>query len=288
VSGVVVVGVGENLDAPLVNLAHDFDPLGELVGAIHDDLVPSLRPFLDSFAISEPADVGEVGGDGVELLEQLSRARHPGVVLEDQGDVVVAERAGEAGVEPALVANLDGELVAGWKFLHERGEQFQEFAGALEFGAVEIRKLQDHRPELGAEELHCFDELLEFGFGANQHFFVGDDLWNLHGKDEVVGSLARPAVDGGGGGSAVEGRVHFDGVKFCGVVGEVVGGLHSLGIERAFPSRGCEGGGAEVDAGRVVGGRHVVEASARVKERQAGATGPSASVRFLLVVGERG
>jgi hypothetical protein len=192
------------------------------------------------------------------------------VVLEDQRDVVVAERAGEARVEPAPVANLDGELMAGWKFLHEGGEQFQEFAAALEFGAVEIRELQDHGAELGAEELHGFDELLEFGFGANQHFFVGDDLRDLHGEQEAVGSLARPAVDGGGGGSAVEGGVHFDGREFCGVVGKVVGGLHAGGIERAFPSCGCEGGGAEVDAGRVVGGRHVVEASARVKERQDG------------------
>src|SRR4029077_16024543 len=119
---------------------------------------------------------------------------------------------------------------------------FQEFAAAFEFGAVEIGELQDHGAEFFTEQVHGFDELLEFSFGADEHFFVRDHLRNLDGKEEAVGSLARPAVDGGGGGSAVEGGVHFDGREFCGVVGEVVGGLHSLGIERAFPSGGCEGG----------------------------------------------
>src|SRR4029077_14124599 len=66
------------------------------------------------------------------------------------------------------------------------------------------------------------------------------------------------------------GGVHFDSREFCCVVGEVVGGLHPGRVERAFPYCGGEGGGAKVDSGRVVGGKHEVEASARVRERQAG------------------
>ena len=89
--------------------------------------------------------------------------------------------------------------------------------------------------------------MLEVGVAIHEDFFVGDELRDFHGEDEVVGRLARPAGDGGGGGSAVEGGVHFDGVEFGGVVGEVVGGFHAGGVERGFPAGRRKGAGAEMD-----------------------------------------
>ena len=42
--------------------------------AVNNDLVPNLGSFLDSFAVAEPADVGEVSGNRIELVEPLCGA----------------------------------------------------------------------------------------------------------------------------------------------------------------------------------------------------------------------
>ena len=58
---------------PLVNLPKNFRAFRQFTAAIHDDLVPDLRSLLNAFSVPKPADIGEVGGDWVELVEPLRR-----------------------------------------------------------------------------------------------------------------------------------------------------------------------------------------------------------------------
>jgi hypothetical protein len=73
---IVVVGIRINLDVPLVNFGESVCPVRQLPAPVYDDLVPDFCLLLDCFAIPKPAHIGEVGGNGIELLEPLrARAR---------------------------------------------------------------------------------------------------------------------------------------------------------------------------------------------------------------------
>jgi hypothetical protein len=64
----VIVGVGEDDYSTSSDLVTKIDPSAEFAGAIDDRLVPGGGLLLDAFAIAEPADVGPVRGDGIEVL----------------------------------------------------------------------------------------------------------------------------------------------------------------------------------------------------------------------------
>src|SRR5712691_4699037 len=74
---VVVVGKCQNHDAPLLDLLEKAHPLGKITLAINNHLVPSCRFFLDSLAVSKPADISKVGSNQIELDRHLPRSRHP-------------------------------------------------------------------------------------------------------------------------------------------------------------------------------------------------------------------
>ncbi len=50
--------------------------------------------------------------------------------------------------------------------------------------------------------------------------------------------------------------VHLNGVKFCCVVSEIVGGFHALGVKRPFPACRGEGGSPKVNAWLRIHGPH--------------------------------
>lgn len=68
----------------------DVHPTHQLPGTIHDHLVPDLSFLFDLFPVAQQPDIGEVGGDWIELLEYLAWQRHPGLVNERVGDLVLA------------------------------------------------------------------------------------------------------------------------------------------------------------------------------------------------------
>lgn len=53
----MVVGVGIDLNFPLMDLPQNARPFRKLGVSIHDDFIPDLRLFLDAFALSEPSDI---------------------------------------------------------------------------------------------------------------------------------------------------------------------------------------------------------------------------------------
>jgi hypothetical protein len=71
-------------------------------------------------AITKPSDIREVRCNQIKLFFHLPRPRHPALVSQSKGDVVFAEHIRESGIQPALVANLDGEAVALGKVLEKR------------------------------------------------------------------------------------------------------------------------------------------------------------------------
>src|SRR5713101_3927638 len=143
VACIVVVGEAEDRDIALIEVSAGLDPLLEFPPAVHNDLVPGLRLLLDAFADPQPADVGEVSSDEVKLFLHLPRPRHPTLVSQRQGDVVLAEQIRESGIEPALVANLNGKPTGEHLLepLQEEAQTRKELANALEGALVEVRKL---------------------------------------------------------------------------------------------------------------------------------------------------
>ena len=97
--------------------------------------------------------------------------------------------------------------------------------------AVEKRKLKNDRSKLWTEDIHCFQELRNFGIAVHENFVVRDRLRNFDGENEVLRRPSRPVFDGSGGRASVEGRVHLDGMETLRVKGEVVGRLHAPWIE---------------------------------------------------------
>jgi len=152
-----------------------------------------------------------------------------GQVREYQGYFVLAEQIGEAGIEPGLVANLDGKFVIGREFLEEWREQREERFLRGEFPAIKEWELKDDRTELISQDVHSGEELRQFGVTVDQHLFMGDDLRNFDGEQETVGSPGRPVLDSSRGRAAVEGGIHFDGMKMLRIKSQIVGGPHSLG-----------------------------------------------------------
>jgi len=222
-AGVVVVGVGVDGDATVANFEAEIDPAQELGRAVDDGFVPRDGFAFDPFAVPEPADVGPVGGDGIEL--EFMRHRHGGQILEDKRDFMAAENVGEIGVEPGFVADFDREFFVGWEFGEEGFEKIEEVALRGQFDFFEERELEDERAELFFENRRGVEKLGEVGVGVFEKFVVSDDVRDFEGEEEVGGSLAVPILDGLGAGGAVEGGVDFDGVENGGVEGEAVRGF---------------------------------------------------------------
>ncbi len=86
----MIIGERQNLNLSLVNRFQNFDPLGQFRTSVNNDFVPDLRLLLDAFAIPKPSNVSEVGSDGVELLEPLSRTGHPRLIYQGQGNAAFA------------------------------------------------------------------------------------------------------------------------------------------------------------------------------------------------------
>jgi len=63
----MVVGVGEHNYATLPHLIAKIYPTAEFCGAINDGLVPGRCLRFDTFAITEPSDVGPVRSNRIEF-----------------------------------------------------------------------------------------------------------------------------------------------------------------------------------------------------------------------------
>ena len=112
-AGVVIVGVGVDGDAAVADFETEIDPAHKLRRAVDDGLVPFDGNAFDPFAVAEPADVGPVGGDGIEFSLEFMGERHSGEVLENEGDFVAAECVGKSCVEPLFISDFNGEFLVG-------------------------------------------------------------------------------------------------------------------------------------------------------------------------------
>src|SRR5713226_7433967 len=93
------------------NSYQNLDPLGQVLTPIHNDFIPGLRLLLDSLAVSEPANVYEVGCNRIEFLEPLCGTGHPRLVNKGERNAPFPQRLNKLGDEPILVSDFDGELV---------------------------------------------------------------------------------------------------------------------------------------------------------------------------------
>src|SRR5579862_9064793 len=77
---VMIVGISIHLQVAAAEVAEQLDPVQQVVAAIYHGLVPAGGDFLDAFAVAEPAHVSEIGGNQVQILFQLPRTGHEGMV----------------------------------------------------------------------------------------------------------------------------------------------------------------------------------------------------------------
>jgi hypothetical protein len=139
---VMIVSVGEDLNLALVNLPQNFNPLRKFTTSVNNNLIPSLRPLLNSFPVAEPTDIGEVARNGVELVKDLSWPGHPRLVYEGQSNTAVTQRLHDLRHESILVSDFDGKFLALGEFLHEGNEPSEKVIHTNKCLLVEIAELK--------------------------------------------------------------------------------------------------------------------------------------------------
>ena len=236
---IVVVSVSVNGDAAFPNLVAEIDPAAQLLGAIYNDLVPSLRDRFDPFTISEPPDICPVGGNRIKF--QFRGTWHHRAVLKHQSYSVISQEVCKLGVEPVFVAHFYREFAVRWQLLQEGYETIQKFMAIFENTATEEWELKNDWTELGPQNAHGVQELLQFSLTVNEDLVMGDRLRDLDGKNKVVWCFRKPSADSIYGRTSIERRIDFNRIEMFGVKTQVVPRLHSRGIERSVPACGCEG-----------------------------------------------
>ena len=103
---IVVVAEPENFqDFGVAHQRFEYvNPILQITSTVDDGLIPSCRLFFDAFAVSKPANIGEVRCNQIELFFHLPWSRHKRCVGQDQRDVVFTEHVHKFGIEPGLAA----------------------------------------------------------------------------------------------------------------------------------------------------------------------------------------
>src|SRR5216684_3169705 len=97
----------QNLNLAFVNRLQNFYPFSQFPPTVHDDFVPHLRLYLNTFSVPEPADIREISRDGVKFLEPLCGPRHPCLVDQGERNAAFAQHLNELRDKPTLVSNFD-------------------------------------------------------------------------------------------------------------------------------------------------------------------------------------
>ena len=140
--GVVVVGEGEDANAPSLDLLQYPDPLPQFLCPVDDGPVPDEGPLFDALAVPQPSDVGKPGRDGVAPLKYVVWSRHPRMVNQGKGYAVVPERREKLLRQPMPVPDFQGPLAALWQRHQERLKDLEEAVQPAEFLFVEVGQLQ--------------------------------------------------------------------------------------------------------------------------------------------------
>ena len=91
----MIIRIGVYADAAPHRLTANFHPFLERLAAIENRLVPRFCEALNAVAITQPANVSQIGGNGIEPLEPLRRSRHPCLINERQRNASLAEHIGQ-------------------------------------------------------------------------------------------------------------------------------------------------------------------------------------------------
>src|SRR5262249_1909707 len=190
---VVIVGIGVDRYAAFANLIAKIDPTAQLLRAIHNHFVPRLSHRLDFVPVSEPADVGEVRCDWIELQRQ--RISHPRTILKYERDSELSKEVREIAVDPVFVTYLDCVFVGRGQLPKKWHEAVQKFMVVRESAASEVWKLEHNGAEFLAEDAHRFQELVQLGIAVDEYLLVRNRVGNLHEENEVLGRFRQPTSD---------------------------------------------------------------------------------------------
>src|SRR5262249_12321110 len=181
-TSIVVVGKRQNLPKVFVqhHLLQKVHPLLYVRLPVNDCLIPRRRDLLNSFPVSEPTHVSEIGSDKVQRLLQFPRTWHQRCVGKHQCHFALSEKTSQSSIEPALVANLDSKAERRvCDSFEERIQAGQKFFRVLQHPPVKLRKLKQHWPEFFTQQRDCLDELIEFRFATDKNFLVSNNLRDL-------------------------------------------------------------------------------------------------------------
>jgi hypothetical protein len=78
--------------------------------------------------LAQPADIGEVGGDGIELLEYFCRPRHPRMIHQRQRDSSGPQQIRQPGVYPRFIPHFEREFAPRGQTPEKRLQPPQKFA----------------------------------------------------------------------------------------------------------------------------------------------------------------
>jgi len=107
-SGPMVVVIGVDTPAVIEESPDVIHPGPGLSLAVHDNLVPGLRLLLDPLPVTDPADIGEIGRQHIQVPSEFGDRRHPDLIHQGQSNIVLAKKINQGLVEPLSVADFDG------------------------------------------------------------------------------------------------------------------------------------------------------------------------------------
>ena len=99
-----------------------------------------------ALAITEPADICPASSNWIEL--KIGRTRHPGPILEHEGNSAIPQEARKFGVEPIAIPNLNCEFVRIRELCEEWNEAVQKLVTILKRRLIEEGELENYGAEL--------------------------------------------------------------------------------------------------------------------------------------------
>ena len=177
-----------------------------------------------------------------EISSQFFRPWHLAPVVNTKRNIVLLQQLKDRGRVPALVAKLDGELVAFW-------QDAQEICQTLKIQLPSRWQLKQHRSKRRPQWLCAREQELDRISGILQALDVRDEAAGFHREYEAGRRQFSPSLKRLFLWQTVKAVVDFDRMKFARVPGEHFVRRMTLGIEISQPVFVMPAGGADMHHG---------------------------------------
>ena len=138
----------------------------------------------NSFPVSQPAEIDEVGRIRIMFFQKLVNPGHPGLVDQSKVHLILSQHIQQLPVDPPFVPDLQRPFPIRRELLQERGQPRQEIVSGSENSLVEVGKLKQERPPLFFRASMALRKAATSA-SPPQYLLVGNDSWDLGCEYEI-------------------------------------------------------------------------------------------------------